>query len=384
MKRVVVITGEASGDLYGGRLARAIKELLPEVELEGMGGSNMFEAGVNLRFDMANLSAIGAIEIINTIPRFFCRLKEVSNYLKTTAPDLLILIDFPEFNMRLAKVAKRLCIPTIYYIPPTAWAWRRGRAKIIAKSIDKVISIFDFETKVYLEAGNNVEFVGHPLLDIAIAKMTKEEACKIFNLDPTKKIIGILPGSRKKEIKVLLPIMLSAVEKIRLSMPDAQFVLPLASTLSLKDISDFGFLLRKILRMRISDFAIVENYTYEVMNISDLLIVASGTATLEAACFQTPMIIVYKLNWLTWQLGKLLVHTGGFIGLPNIVLGKQIVPELLQGKANPQDISQCALDLLKDEKKKQQMIKELRQVREKLGSPGASHRAAEAVVKWLK
>ncbi|MFH1562204.1 MAG: lipid-A-disaccharide synthase [Nitrospirota bacterium] len=375
MKKVVIITGEASGDLYGGRLAKAIKELSLDVELEGMGGSNMLEAGVNLKFDMADLSAIGVIEIINIIPKFFCRLKEISNYLKTTKPHLLILIDFPEFNMRLAKIAKGLDIPTVYYILPTAWAWRRGRAKTLAKFIDKVISIFDFEAKVYLEAGNNVEFVGHPLLDIAVSKMTKEEACKAFNLDPTKKIIGILPGSRKKEVDVLLPIMLSAVEKIRRQLPEAQFVLPLAPTLFLKDISKF--------KIQNSKLEIVHNNIYEVMNISDLLIVASGTATLEAACLEKPMIIVYKVNWLTWQLGKLLVHTGGFIGLPNIVAGKQVVPELLQGRANPQDISQYAIDLMKDEGKRQQMIRELRQVREKLGNSGATRRAAEVAVKCL-
>ncbi|MDI6736300.1 MAG: lipid-A-disaccharide synthase [bacterium] len=376
MKKVVIITGEASGDLYGGRLTGAIKGLLPDVELEGMGGSNMLAAGVNLRFDMADLSAIGAIEVINTIPKFFRRLKEVSNYLKTTKPDLLILIDFPEFNMRLAKTAKRLGIPTVYYIPPTAWAWRRGRAKTMAKSVDKVISIFDFEAKVYQEAGNNVEFVGHPLLDIVVAERTKEEACQAFNLDSTKKIIGILPGSRKKEIKVLLPIMLSAVEEIHRQLPDVQFILPLAPTLSLKDISP--------LTTHHSPLTIVENATYEVMNISDLLIVASGTATLEAACLQTPMIIVYKVNWLTGQLGKLLVHTGGFIGLPNIVAGKQVVPELLQVRANPGDICHYAIDLLQDGQKKEAMLKELRQVREKLGSSGATRRAAEDAIKCLK
>ncbi len=376
MKKVVIITGEASGDLYGGKLAMAIKGLLPDVELEGMGGSNMLAAGVNLRFDMTDLSAIGVIEVVNTIPKFFRRLKEVSNYLETTKPDLLILIDFPEFNMRLAKAGKRLGIPTVYYIPPTAWAWRRGRAKTIARSVDKVISIFDFEAKVYQEAGNNVEFVGHPLLDIAVVERTKEEACQAFNLEPNRKIIGILPGSRKKEIEVLLPIMLAAVEEIRRQLPQTQFILPLAPTLSNQDIPHSAF--------RIPHFTIVENATYEVMNISDLLIVASGTATLEAACLQTPMIIVYKVNWLTCQLGKLLVHTGGFIGLPNIVAGKQVVPELLQDKANPEDICHYALDLLQDEKKKEAMLKELRQVREKLGSPEATRRAAEAAVKWLE
>ncbi len=376
MKKIIIITGEASGDLYGSKLAQSIKELSPDVELQGMGGSNMLKAGVNLIFDITGLSGIGALEVITKIPKFFQRLKEGGNYLKENKPQLLILIDFPEFNMRLAKIAKRLMIPTVYYIPPTAWAWRKGRAKTMAKFVDKVISIFDFEAKVYQEAGNEVEFVGHPLVDIAVAKMTKEEACEKFNLNPKKKIIGILPGSRKKEIEMLLPIMLSAVEKIQSRLPDAQFILPLAPTLSKEDISDFGF--------RISDFEIIENNTYEVMNISDLLIVASGTATLEAACLQTPMIIVYKLNWLTWQLGKLLVSTGGFIGMPNIVAGKEVVPELLQNKAIPESISQYALNLLADEKKRAEMTSELRQVRQKLGSSGATIRAAKAALKQIQ
>lgn len=371
-KNIVIITGEASGDLYGGKLAKSIKELSPDVELQGMGGSNMLKAGVNLIFDITDLSGIGALEVITKIPKFFQRLKEVGNYLKENKPQLLILIDFPEFNMRLAKIAKSLMIPTVYYIPPTAWAWRKGRAKTMAKFVDKVISIFDFEAKVYQEAGNDVEFVGHPLVDIAVAKMTKEEACEKFNLNPKKKIIGILPGSRKKEIEMLLPIMLSAVEKIQNHLPDIQFVIPLASTLSKEDISDFRF--------QISDFGIIENNTYEVMNISDLLIVASGTATLEAACLQTPMIIVYKLNWLTWQLGKLLVSTGGFIGMPNIVAGKEIVPELLQNKAKPEYVSQYAINLLENEYKRKKIIQELTQVRERLGSKGATTRVAKAIL----
>ncbi|MEW6094929.1 MAG: lipid-A-disaccharide synthase [bacterium] len=375
MKKIAIITGEASGDLYGGRLAKALKELSPNLELQGMGGFNMAEAGVNLIFDMTDLSGIGALEVIAKIPKFFQRLKEVGNYLKGNKPQLLILIDFPEFNMRLAKIANRLNIPTIYYIPPTAWAWRRGRAKTIAKSVDKVISIFDFEAKVYQEAGNEVEFVGHPLLDIAVAKMTKEEACKEFKLDAKKKIIGILPGSRKKEIEVLLPIMLSSVEKIRNKFPDAQFILPLATTLSKDDVSYFFPLP--------SHLQVIENNVYEVMNISDLIIVASGTATLEAACLGIPMIIVYKLNWLSWQLGRLLVSTGGFIGMPNIVAGKEIVPELLQNRATPESISQYAIGLLEDEKKREEMSSKLRQVREKLGNSEATIRAAKTILKHV-
>lgn len=269
MKKILIITGEASGDLYGGRLAKTIKELSPNIELQGMGGSKMLEAGVNLTFDMADLSGIGTLEVISKIPKFFQRLKEIGQYLKKNKPDLLILIDFPEFNMRLAKIAKKLAIPTIYYIPPTAWAWRKGRAKTIAKLVDKVISIFDFEAKLYQQAGNDVEFVGHPLLDIAVATMTKEEACRKFGLNPEKKTVGILPGSRKKEVDVLLPIMLASIEKIRNKFPNIQFILPLAPNLSIPHLPHIN---------------VVKDNVYEVMNISDLLIVASGTATLEAVC----------------------------------------------------------------------------------------------------
>ncbi|MEW6609598.1 MAG: lipid-A-disaccharide synthase [bacterium] len=370
MKKIVIITGEASGDLYGGKLAQAIKELSPDVHLQGMGGSNMALAGVKIDFDISDLCAIGAIEIITKIPKFIYRLKEVGNYLEKEKPHLLVLIDFPEFNMRLAKTARRLNIPTVYYIPPTAWAWRKGRAKTMTKLVDKVICIFDFEARIYQEAGNKVEFIGHPLLDIVSPQMSKEEACKEFNLDQKKKIIGVLPGSRKSEIKVLLPIMLSGVEKIQRHFPDAQFILPLAPTLSKEDI----------LKFKLRNTKIVSNNTYEVMNISDLLIVASGTATLEAALIGVPMIIVYKLNWLTWQLGKILVSTGGFIGLPNIVAGKEIVPELLQNKAEPELISQYAIELLENEDKRGKMITELKQVKERLGGSGATIRAAKTIL----
>lgn len=371
-RKVFIITGEASGDLYGGKLAKTIKKLSKDIELEGMGGYNMLKAGVNLTFDISGLSGIGSLEVISKIPKFFSRIKEVGNYLKGNKPDLLILIDFPEFNMRLARVAKGLSIPTIYYIPPTVWAWRKGRAKIIAKLVDKVISIFDFEAKIYKEAGNNVEFVGHPLLDIAIPKMTKKEAATKFGLNLEKKIIGILPGSRKKEIDVLLPIMLSSIEKIQDYLPDVQFILPLAPTLSLPNLPPH--------------IKVVKDNVYEVMNISDLLIVASGTATLEATCIGVPMIIIYKVNCITYWLGKLLVsgNTGGFIGLPNIVAGKEIVPELLQNKANPNSISQYAIDLLNNEKKRQEIINKLKEIKQKLGSPGATLMAAKTVVARIR
>lgn len=369
----MIIAGEASGDIYGYHLVQAMKELNPNLELVGMCGQKMAQAGVNVLFDMKGLSCIGAVEILSKIPKFLHKLKEVIEYIDKERPDLLILIDFPEFNMRLAKKIKSLMpqISIVYYIPPTVWAWRKNRAKTIAKITDKVISILPFDAEIYKQAGANVEFVGHPLIDIVASNMGREQACKLFGLNPNQKIIGLLPGSRQKEITSLIPIMFDGASKLLTVISDCQFILPLASTISEEDISCYKTLI---------PYTIIRDNQYEAMSICDILIVASGTATLEAACLGIPMIIVYKLNWLTWKLGQLLVNLN-HIGLPNIIAGKEIVPELLQERATPQNIFEYAYSLLQHETKILTIKNELSVVRQKLGNSGATKRAAEIALR---
>lgn len=367
----MIISGEASGDIYGCHLVQAMKELDPNLEIVGMCGQKMAQAGVNILFDMKGLSCIGAVEILSKIPKFLHRLKEVIEYIDKERPDLLILIDFPEFNMRLAKKIKALMpqISIVYYIPPTVWAWRKNRAKTIAKITDKVISILPFDAEIYKQAGANVEFVGHPLIDIVptVSKMGREQACKLFGLNPNQRIIGLMPGSRQKEITALISIMFDGASKLLTAISDCQFILPLASTISEEDISCYKTPV---------PYTIIKDNQYEAMSICDILIVASGTATLEAACLGIPMIIVYKLNWLTWKLGQLLVNLN-HIGLPNIIAGKEIVPELLQEQATAQNIFEYAYSLLQDEAKLLTIKNELSVVCQKLGNSGATKRAAE-------
>lgn len=367
----MIIAGEASGELYGSYLAKEMMTLDPNLELLGMGGRRMAETGVKILFDLKGLSCIGAMEIIQLVPQFLRQLKEVSQFIEQQRPDLLVLIDFPEFNMRLAKRVRQLNIPIVYYIPPTAWAWRRKRARVIAEQVDRVISIFPFEAEVYQQAGAKVDFVGHPLLDIAQAKMERTEACQLFSLAPNKRIIGLLPGSRQREVKTLWPIMAEAANRLLKVIQDCQFILPLADTVSEEDIATISL-----------PYTIIKNNRYEAMQICDLLIIASGTATLEAACLERPMVIVYKLNWLTWKLGQWLVNLD-YIGLPNIVAGQEIVPELLQERATTEAILESSLELLNNEDKLLTMKRGLSQVRQRLGSPGATKRAAQKVLELL-
>lgn len=369
----MIVAGEASGDLYGAHLAKELKEINPGIDLVGLGGSKMREVGVEIFFDPTSLSVVGLSGILKNLPIFINLLSKVKSYLKNVKPDALILIDSPEFNMRLLGSAHKLKIPTFYYFSPTIWAWRAGRAKRIAKSRTKILSVFGFEKKVYEEAGCDVTFVGHPMLDIIKTSLSKKEACQRFGLDSLKPIIGLLPGSRKKEVVNLLPTMVESAKLIKSSLADVQFLLPLAPTLSRDDLEPYYSFLP-------SPSFLIEEERYESLKVCDLAIIASGTATLEAAILGVPMIIIYKVNWLEEAIAKRVLKTK-FIGLPNIVAGRQIVVELLQERANPLSISKVALSWLENKDSLEKIKLGLGKVREKLGEAGAARKAAQAVIR---
>ncbi|MBU1486733.1 lipid-A-disaccharide synthase [bacterium] len=372
--KIMVVAGEASGDLYGAHLAKELKEINPEISLVGLGGSKMKEMGVEIFFDPTPLSVVGLSGILKNFPVFISLLSKVKSYLGQVKPDALILIDSPEFNMRLLDFASKLKIPTFYYFSPTVWAWRANRAKRIAGSKTKILSIFPFEKEAYRKAGCDVIFVGHPMLDIVKTSLSKKEACQRFGLDPQKPVIGLLPGSRKKEVSNLLPTMVKAAKLIKSSFPDAQFLLPLASTLSRDDLEPYYSFLP-------SPSFLIEEEKYEGLKVCDLAIIASGTATLEAAILGVPMIIIYKVNWIEEAVAKRVLKTK-FIGLPNIVAGRRIVVELLQERANPLAISKVALSWLNKKESLERIKLELSKVREKLGEEGAVRRAARAVIRY--
>lgn len=372
MLKVMILAGEASGDMHGANLARALQELEPEVRLLGMGSSLMQDAGVELAFDVTELSTVGFAEAIKSIGTLKGILRQLGELMDREKPNVLVLIDYPGFNMEVAKVAKSKNIPLVYYFSPTAWAWGKGRAKKVASLVTKVASVLPFEADVYREAGADVVFVGHPLLDIVRPQLSQEQFCKLWSLDQERPIVGLLPGSRKQEIKSLLPVLLESAKLIKEQIPQVQFLLPLAHTISREEVEEQ-------VKANSLEIKVIEGQTYELMTASDIIVVASGTATLEAACLGVPMVIVYQVSFSTWLLGKILLKIP-HIGMPNIIAGKEIVPELIQKDANPEKISEKVISLLEKPEKIIEIKRELEKVREKLGGEGAVKRVAQLVL----
>jgi lipid-A-disaccharide synthase len=368
----MISVGEASGDLHGASIAAELKKIKPNIKMFGMGGKAMREAGVELSHDFADLDVMGFVEVIKNLPRFFRLRDELVEIMKKERPDVLLIIDYPDFNIRLAKCAKELGIPILSYIPPSAWAWRKGRAKSVAKLVDKIASIFPFEAEVYRAAGADVTFVGHPLLDIVKPSMTKEESYQFFAAQTDQPIILLLPGSRKQEISSLLPIMLESAEKILQETPNCQFFLPAASTIS-----------REMLQEILNNYKVKVHLTsgniYDLMNIADTAIAASGTVTLEAAILGLPVVVVYKMSAVTYFIGKLLVKIPN-ISLPNIVMEERMIPELLQDEVKAENIAKETMRLLKTHPHAKEVHKKLLVMKEKLGSEGAVKRVAEEVL----
>jgi len=373
--KIMLSATEVSGDLQAASLVRAIKRLYPSTDFIGIGGERMQEAGVDVRAITVHMGTVGLLEGIKYYPSFLRVKSMVEKILKEEHPDIIVLIDSRDFNLRIIHLASRFKIPTVYYVAPPVWAWPDWKAKTMARSVTKIIAIFPFEVKLYERLGANVAFVGHPLVDLAKPEMSKEEVYRRFDLTPHKPIIGLLPGSREYEISKLLPVMLNAAHLLRENLGEVQFLLPIAASVFRE----------KIIRMVERDtvpIKVIDNSIYDLMNISNLLITASGTATLEASCLNTPMIIVYKANFSTYLLGQILLRLP-YVGLPNILAHKRIVPELLQFKATANRISNMALELLTDSQKSEKMRAELKGVVQKLGEPGAIDRAARVVIETL-
>ncbi|SDD81490.1 lipid-A-disaccharide synthase [Sporomusa acidovorans] len=370
--KIMLSAGEASGDMHGASVAGALKLLQPDIELFGMGSKAMLAAGVRVDYDIAGQGIMGLVEVIKNLGHLFALRDKLADLMDKECPDALVIIDYPDFNMRLAKIAKKKGIPVISYISPSAWAWRRGRAKEVAKIVDKIAAIFPFEAEVYQAAGADVTFVGHPLVDIVKPALSAAEACRHFNADPDRPLVMIMPGSRQQEIDKLLPVMLAAARIILDRLPACQFFLPVASTIS-----------REILQNIIDGYhvpvTLTSDYTYDLMGIADVAIAASGTATLETSLMGAPTVIIYKMAPLTYFLGKFLVKIPN-IGLPNIVAGRRIVPELLQDAANPENIAAETLKLLTDSQVYNQVQADLAAVKAKLGQVGAVKRVAEVIL----
>ncbi len=376
MKKILIIAGEASGDLHGANLVRELRRKLPSLACFGVGSKRMREAGVVMLADAAEISVVGATEVlthIGAIYRIYSRLKR---FLKEDRPDLLVLIDFPDFNIMLGKVAKKLGIPVLYYISPQVWAWRKGRIKKIAEIVKAVIVVFPFEVDLYKPAGVDVRFVGHPLTDVVKSEYTKVDARKQLGLDPKRRTVALLPGSRKKEIMHLLPDMLEAARKLESLYEDLQFVLPVAPTLKIDFVQHY------VDRSGVA-VTVVDGGVYIALRASDAAIVTSGTATLETGLLGVPMAIVYRISSMSYLIGKLIIDVN-HIGLVNIVAGKRIVPELIQQDATPENMADAVSKILNDPAYYKSITDGLATVRARLGNAGASARAADVVLELLE
>lgn len=369
--KIMMSAGEASGDMHAAAVAAEIKRIRPDAEIFGMGGELMKKSGVRIIYDIENLGIIGIVEIIKHIPFFFHLRDMLRQAMIDEKPDVLVCVDYPGFNMKIAHVAKTLGIPVVYYIAPTIWAWNKGRAKNIVRDVAQVASIFPFEAKAYKEAGAHVTFVGHPLADTVKPSMTFEEALDYFHGNKEARRILLMPGSRKNEVTGLFPLMLDAAEALS-KKADCQFFIPRASTIPKE------FLLSFIGNRKIS-FEITEGHQYDLMQICDVCAASSGTATLETALMELPTVLVYKLAPLTWFLANLLVHVK-YAGLPNLLMGCEVTPELLQDRATAANVTEILQKWLTDEKARQGNISEIRKVREALGSGGAVNRTAKLIL----
>jgi len=372
MSKIMISVGEASGDLHGASVALALKAIQPDIKLFGMGGQGMRAAGVDIVYDIADLGVIGFVEIVKNLPKLFRVRDMLGQLMDTERPDALVIIDYHGFNIRLAKIAKSKGIPVISYICPKVWAWGRGRAKEVAETVEKVAAIFPFEVDVYSEAGANVTFVGHPLLDIVKTTMSKTQAYEYFGASPEQPLVILLPGSRKQEIVNLLPVMLEAAVKIREEVPNCQFFLPVASTISRE-------MLQNILREYNIPVILTEKYTYDLMNIAHMAIAASGTVTLEAAILKLPTVVIYKLATLTYLIGKMIIKIP-YISLPNIIAGRKIVPELVQYDVSADNITREAIPILTEPNVRNKMLTDLAEMCQKLGPTGAVERVAREIL----
>jgi lipid-A-disaccharide synthase len=369
--RILLSCGEASGDLYAGALVQALRRREPDVDVFGLGSERFAAAGGRLIEDFHGLSVTGLTEALSVIPRSLRTLKKLVAAAKSEKPDVAVLIDYPDFNFSLMKRLKRLRIPVVYYISPQLWAWRAGRIKNMKRGAARVLPIFPFEEAIYQRNGIDVRFVGHPLIDLARPQLTREAFLSKLKLDPAKPVIALLPGSRTNELTRLAPVIADALPSIVARVPGAQFVVARAPKLDDGLFEPFGI---SGLTLRI-----VDSQTDDVLNACDAVITASGTATVQTALHGKPMVVIYKLSPMTYRLGIHLARVDKY-AMVNLIAGDRIVVELIQDACTAQAIADEAVKMINDRDYRTRMISDLEDVKRQLGGPGASDRAADAIL----
>lgn len=377
----MISCGEPSGDLYAGALATEILRADPSSVITGFGGDRLRAAGASLVGDFSGLSVTGLLEVARVLPRTYAAYRRLVADAAATRPDVFVAIDFPDFNFILARALRKLGVPVVYYISPQLWAWRRWRMKTMRRIADRVLVIFRFEEAIYEAAGVPVQWVGHPLLDVAETPEPRETFLPSRGLDPARPVVALLPGSRRNELHAILPDLARAAVLIRERLPEVQFIVARAPHLA-----DAAFQWGGMLRPRATGgvttdpvVTVVEGHADDVLAAADVALVASGTITVQAALHECPIVVVYRLSALTYRLGKPLLHVDTY-AMANLVAGRRVVPELMQEAFTPEAVAAEAMRVLTDAAYAAQVRAGLREVREKLGTPGASRRAAAAVL----
>ncbi|NQY27474.1 MAG: lipid-A-disaccharide synthase [Piscirickettsiaceae bacterium] len=374
-KHIVVIAGEASGDAHAGRMISALKQLDPTIRVRGIGGDNMRDAGAEIDVDFSELAVMGLIEVLKRYRQIKNIFNETIARLKLDPPDLLVLVDYPGFNLKLAKQAKKLGIPVLYYISPKVWAWRAGRVKTIKQVVDKMAVLFPFEEPIYQHAGVAVNCVGHPLVDAVKRTLTLEQAKVQFELDPQRRVIGLFPGSRRSEVETLLPIMIKAAEQLSQQYAELEFVMPLAQGLDLA-------IIEPLLAESSLPIKLVSGDFYELTSACDAVIAASGTVTLEIGLLGVPHFIIYRVAPISYKILSQFILIP-YVGLCNIVTGKVLIKELLQNDVTAERLEQEISVLLEDPKSKEKAEIIRQQVLSALGPSGGAKNAAQQIISML-
>ncbi|MCL2458032.1 MAG: lipid-A-disaccharide synthase [Desulfobulbus sp.] len=378
-REVMIVAGEASGDLHGARLVQALQALDPCLRFCGMGGQELRAAGVELLADAAKLAVVGAVEVLSHLGDILRARRALIERMRARRPALLILIDYPDFNFLLARKAKQLGIPIFYYISPQLWAWRSGRIRTIKRLVDRMAVILPFEPSFYARHGVQVDFVGHPLLDSVKPGLSPDAFKSQHAIEPNRTLVGLLPGSRRKEIAALLPVFLDAAGLVARDLPRVTFLLPQAPTINRDLLDQYGL---AAWQERL-DIRVVSEGRYAMMAACDAAMAASGTVVLELGILGVPTVAAYRMSPHTYWLGRLLIRGVRFFSLINLIADREVIPELLQNAANPEQIARATLTMLQDEEKRQATLAGLAEVRRRLGGPGASQRAAAAALDLL-
>lgn len=376
MKRIMIVAGEASGDLHGSNLVRSALSLDPDLKFYGLGGENLRNAGIDLLFDLEHQGLFGFLEIVSSLRSTIGIYRSLKASLTRDRPSAVVLIDYPDFNLRLAKSAKRLGIPVFYYISPQLWAWRQGRVKKVDRYVDRMAVVFPFEPDFYQRHGVEVSFVGHPLLDVMDPPRPKEEVKTELGFDPSQPLLGLLPGSRMSEIKAHLPLMLESARRLNAGRPNGvALAVAQADSLGSGELTPF-------LELGPKDVKLVAGHTHDLQNAADVILTASGTATLETALMLTPMVVIYRLKLLSYQIFRRMVKIE-HVAMANLIAGEEVVPELLQNDARPDNIVTELNRILDSPEDRRRMVEGLTLIRKKLGGQGASLRAARLLLETI-